>query len=162
MEEVNVINLAVLVAAVSVIFAVLNIILWKMLWKQQAGPRISERDIDPQLIQELDEKLNQELARTARTEDQLWGILDKLKELETAFNKLPEQLSVFKSTESQNAEILQMTGKRIKEIHLIAGKYFNNIEKFNQAVEDVKKNREIINNLQDSILMIKGRLERTE
>lgn len=83
------INPAVIFALLAVIFAILNILLWLMVWNKTANPSADNKD-KPEIdtsIRELKDKIEEGIERNLRLEDQLWGIMDKLKEQEQNFKQ---------------------------------------------------------------------------
>lgn len=89
MEIIGKTNPVLILAVLAVIFAVLNIFLWLMVWKKPAGSseKKTKSDIDG-LIKKMNEKIDEGLERNLKMEDQLWGVLDKVKEVEQALNQL--------------------------------------------------------------------------
>jgi hypothetical protein len=72
-----------ILALLAIIFAALNIILWLMAWKRSDDAQeTSPAGVDDLVIKEIKSKLEEGMERNLRLEDQLWGILDKLKEQE--------------------------------------------------------------------------------
>lgn len=83
------INPAVIFALLAVIFAILNILLWLMVWNKTTKPPVDDKD-NPEIdtaVREIKNKIDEGVERNLRLEDQLWGILDKLKELDRDFKQ---------------------------------------------------------------------------
>ncbi|MGM0441213.1 MAG: hypothetical protein ACQEQC_02200 [Elusimicrobiota bacterium] len=132
-------NPAVIFAILAILFAALNFILWSLVWKIiQSKEKIAggaSSSADEEKFKELIRALKAVDRKNDKLEDQLWGVLDKLKEIE-------KQLDGFDETIRESGS-LQVNDKNIKVIKNGTKKIFSLVKKERSQLEnfrdDVKK-----------------------
>ncbi len=95
MDIVNKIDPVLILAVVAIIFALLNIFLWLMVWRIIYGKqsRIDKKELYTN-ITSIGKQLDESMERNLRLEDQLWGVLDRFKELEDTLNQIKTEVSI--------------------------------------------------------------------
>ena len=123
-------------ALLAVLFASINLILWLTAWRRM------DPGSNDDSLSELRERLSEVVERNTRLEDQLWGVLDSLKEAGQAVN--PETLNSFSDAGSAIKELLENTGflKDLTE---------SEFARINQIQEDLEKIRNEIAILKECI-----------
>lgn len=103
------INPAVIFALLAVVFAVLNIILWVIVWKKTENPDTDENrpEVSAEAKEGLKNKIDEVVGRNLRLEDQLWGILDKLKEQEQMFKELKKDIASVRPPDDANKHVTE-------------------------------------------------------
>ncbi len=91
MEIIDKMEPVVIFALLSICLAVLNFLLWIMVWKKSATDK-SKEDIAT-AIMEMKNKIDAGTNRNLKLEDQLWGILDRFKEQEQILNQINKNIS---------------------------------------------------------------------
>ncbi|MFC2062288.1 hypothetical protein ACFLUV_07230 [Elusimicrobiota bacterium] len=102
----NKLNPAVVFAVLAVLFGVLNILLWYIVWKSRDSSSSSAED-KPNISQELKEiknKMDSFSKNRTKMEDQLWGVVDKLKEMDSSINQIKKGLSERLGVSEENEE----------------------------------------------------------
>lgn len=164
------INPAVIFAALAILFAILNFLLWAMVWKNIEGADLEGKSAEREsaAIQEIKDMIIQQAEKTSKSEDQMWGILDKLKELESSINQLHSGLSSVPSHQD-NKEIIAIINQAFKKIAAVLGELFKEIRKFsatqenlNKHLDEMKNLNEIIKSLDGSIAMLNCQLKKFE
>jgi hypothetical protein len=151
---------AVIFAVLAIIFAILNFLLWMMVWKKTGSSKAGENggSVNVPVLDELKERIDGGMERNLRLEDQMWGVLDKLKEQEKVFNQFKDNIAAINVPE-RNKEVLDSlemwsikTLKTIKECFeeiKNSGKNFEQFEKLdilNNSIEDLSSNVDKLKN----------------
>ncbi|MGM0568571.1 MAG: hypothetical protein ACQESB_05075 [Elusimicrobiota bacterium] len=146
MEFISNIEPSAVFAILVILFALLNLVLWTFIWKNFKAYGGGEKDVAG-----YDEKIT-------RIEDQLWGVMDRIKELEnTAENinrKIPasfsssgaagvnEQIEKLYILSKDTAELVQGIYRRVDELSEKSGLLnkngdeFEKIETFLKRIDD--------------------------
>jgi predicted nucleic acid-binding Zn-ribbon protein len=115
----------VLILGVSaVIFAVLNIFLWILVWKKSGA------DIKKSGIDEIKENLSQSMEREIRLEDQLWGVLDRLRDMERDLTAIKKNIS--------NTEDFRNLSEKIERFNDVLEVMVRNITELNFKLSNEK------------------------
>ncbi len=91
MEIIDKMDPVVILALLSICLAVLNFLLWIMVWKKPATDKSKEEIATA--IMEMKNKIDAGTNRNLKLEDQLWGILDRFKEQEQILNQINKNIS---------------------------------------------------------------------
>lgn len=184
MEILDKINPAVIFAALAILFAILNFLLWVMVWKNLEGANSGGKPAEGNIaaIQEIKDIIIQQEEKASKSEDQMWGILDKLKELEnsvtqlhsgmapqdnkeiiaeiTAANKkiLEDNVSRLKSgmAPKDNKEIIAIINQAFKKIAAVLGELFKEFRKFSATQENINKHLDKMENLNEILESMDG------
>jgi hypothetical protein len=75
-----------------------------MVWKNAGNETNQNSEKQNESLTEMKNKLEEELERNLRIEDQLWGVLDRVKEQEQYFKRFNKKLEDLKSSQNTDAE----------------------------------------------------------
>ena len=93
-------NPAVIFALLSIILAVLNLLLWIMVWNGSSGSASMKEDSGVGgAVKNLSDRLDENMERNLRLEDQIWGIIDKFKEQEKTLQSIKSDLTFLKGAD---------------------------------------------------------------
>ncbi|MDA3793512.1 MAG: hypothetical protein PF545_07680 [Elusimicrobia bacterium] len=153
-------NPVIIFAALAIIFAVLNLVLWTMVWKNFDK---DSKPVQNSLSREVIDEIKNTLAgveNNSKTEDQLWGILDKLKDLEEKVSsekagklspEIAEQLKRAQELSKKSAVLLKEEIKQIKEVK-------EDIKQLSKKVEGVEDFGEMFESLDGNIAKFNNRI----
>ncbi len=135
------INPVIIFAALAIIFAILNLVLWTMVWKNSdKTDKSGANSLSSNAIDQIKEIVNVAEENNSKIEDQLWGILDKLKDLEE------------KSSSEKPAELPPEISQQLKKAQELS----------NKAAALLKKEIKQVKNLKEDIKLLSEKVEGTE
>ncbi len=84
---------ALIFVVLAVLFALVNLVLWVQVFRSpgSSGGNAPHQGDSPKTPENLEEILERLLEQNRRVEDQLWGVLDRLKEIETGVGEENEE-----------------------------------------------------------------------
>ncbi|MFC2091627.1 hypothetical protein ACFLTD_02510 [Elusimicrobiota bacterium] len=106
---------SVIFALFSIVFGVINILLWKLLWKKSS----SDTGVgipDSSLMFEVKERLDETMEKNMRLEDQIWGVMDRLKEQEQFYKDFKKNILILMK---KNISVIKGSVKKEDIIALI-------------------------------------------
>ncbi len=141
----------IIFAALAVLFALLNLFLWIFAWKSLSGKSGSSR----KYIKELNEK-------NSRIEDQLWGIIDRIKELE---QKIGQPGAGGENIQKE----IEKLGLLSKKVGFLTQKNSQQLENINENMGNLKttldkfdKLKDIVEAIDDSIAWLSKKINNIE
>lgn len=163
-------NPAVIFAGLAILFAVLNFLLWTVVWKiLKSGEKNSaEKQMDMEKLERFRKYLETVDSRNDKIEDQLWGVLDKLKEIEkqmdnfneTILNKEPgtvdeKNIKVIKNGTKKIFSLVQKERSQLEEFR-------DDVEKISAISSDIEILREIFTALNGNVAKLNSHLNNIE
>ena len=114
--------------------------------------------------QEIKDIIIQQEEKASKSEDQMWGILDKLKELENSVTQLHSGMAP-----QDNKEIIAIINQAFKKIAAVLGELFKEFRKFSATQENINKHldkmenlNEILESMDGSIAMLNSQLKKID
>jgi uncharacterized coiled-coil protein SlyX len=160
------INPVIIFAALAIIFAVLNLALWSMVWKNtgKKSAASSAGGINRDTVEEIKGAINSAGENNSKIEDQLWGILDKLKDIEEQSSsakageippEITKQLKIAQDLSSKSAALLKEEIKQVKEIR-------EDIKTLSEKVKGMKNLNEMFETLDGSLANLNSRIQKLD
>lgn len=160
------INPVIVFAALAIIFAILNLALWSMVWKNsdKKSTPSSSGGMSRETVEEIKGAINSAEENNSKIEDQLWGILDKLKDIEEQSSsakaggippEVTKQLKIAQELSNKSAALLKEEIKQVKEIR-------EDIKTLSEKVEGVENLNEMFETLDGSLANLNNRIQKID
>ncbi len=144
MDYIEQLNPTVIFTALAIIFAILNFALWTMVWNILKTRRKYSGTIN---FKKISNSLKTADQKNEKIEDQLWGVLDKLKELEKQIDRLEKSGNV------------QIENKDMKTVKAGTKKIFSLVKREHLQLKKLNKSLTELTNMKKDMKNLKNKLQ---